>query len=294
MAFSRHSFLKLVQNIKAKKILRLDQAMKQILDGTLSGHVIALTFDDGYKDNYSIARDILFEHGIPATFFFFFFHLKQNIDYWWDTLHNHVRRYKVDFHNWVSMQKEFADRPSILAEVPEDDSSWDVWARYLVRWLNDLGYEFRIHFLDRMVAEFGVKNGQCLMTWDEVRQLHKLGFEVGSHALSHEPLTQLGQDRVKAEVEQSKEALEEVLGAAVPGFSYPRGAWDERCATTVKNAGYDYAVSTMYGSNDDPVNVFALQRRGVADYQGFRSFFPITVIRIELTGILDNMLKKRR
>ncbi len=78
----------------------------------------------------------------------------------------------------------------------------------------------------------------CVMTEPQIRCLDELGFEWFSHGVSHAPLTQLSNARIRDELADSKRQLEQILGHEVLGVSYPYGACDDRVAYHAREAGY--------------------------------------------------------
>ncbi|MCW3040331.1 MAG: polysaccharide deacetylase, partial [Solirubrobacterales bacterium] len=56
------------------------------------GRAVAVTFDDGYRDNYDLALPVLREHRIPATFFVATGFVDRPRVSWWDELAWIVRR----------------------------------------------------------------------------------------------------------------------------------------------------------------------------------------------------------
>ena len=83
-----------------------------------------------------------------------------------------------------------------------------------------------------------------LLSWDQIRELRKLGVRFGSHSLTHADLTKLGDIELEREVRESKTILEEKIGQPVEGFAYPFGFFNENVITVVKDAGYQWAVTT--------------------------------------------------
>ena len=64
------SFETQIRLLKARyTIVSLESLVKGIQEGTLEGRCVAVTFDDGFLDNYTNAFPVLRRHGIPATFF---------------------------------------------------------------------------------------------------------------------------------------------------------------------------------------------------------------------------------
>ena len=83
-----------------------------------------------------------------------------------------------------------------------------------------------------------------LMNADEIRAAAAAGHEVGSHTTTHARLDHLSAPELAREVAASRATLEDLLGASVPGFAYPYGAFDAAAVSAVRKAGYDYAAAT--------------------------------------------------
>lgn len=87
------------------------------------------------------------------------------------------------------------------------------------------------------------------LTWNEVRQLDEQGFEIGSHTAHHVKLTEIGVEEAKEELVSSKAIIEKEIGKPVTAFSYPKGGVNKEIAAMVREAGYEYAITTRYGTN---------------------------------------------
>lgn len=86
-----------------------------------------------------------------------------------------------------------------------------------------------------------------LLDASELREMHAAGMEIGSHTVSHQRLPLLADAQLMRELGDSKAALEDLLGTNITSFAYPYGAWDERCAAAVADAGYGAACTTRTG-----------------------------------------------
>ena len=99
-----------------------------------------------------------------------------------------------------------------------------------------------------------------LMDWSQALQLHRRGFEVGSHTCSHPRLTDIDPVEARREIEVSKRVLEDRLGCSIEAFAYPFGVHDNAVRDLVRDAGYRCACSTLSGVNDSNADRFLLRR----------------------------------
>lgn len=74
-----------------------------------------------------------------------------------------------------------------------------------------------------------------------INKLSDMGFQIGSHTLTHPHLTKLNDKELKSELEDSKKAIEFITKKECVILAYPYGEFDERVVNAVKKAGYLYA-----------------------------------------------------
>jgi len=74
----------------------------------------------------------------------------------------------------------------------------------------------------------------------EVSTLYR-GHEVSCHSVNHPDLTQLDDDAVRCEIEQDKQALENLTGGPVRGLAYPFGTYNDRILALLSELGIEYA-----------------------------------------------------
>lgn len=86
-----------------------------------------------------------------------------------------------------------------------------------------------------------------LLTPEQIRQLRKSGWFIGSHSATHSVLTNLNRERLRREITLSKRKLERMIGAPVRFFAYPRGMYSQSVIDTVNRSGYTLAVSMDEG-----------------------------------------------
>lgn len=99
------------------------------------------------------------------------------------------------------------------------------------------------------------------MGWDELRALADEGIEIGSHTVSHPHLTRLGDSELHRELVDSRERIEDVLGAPCRFLAYPFGEEDDRVRAAALAAGYRAA----FALRADPARLdpFSFPRLGI-------------------------------
>lgn len=198
------------------------------------GRRVAITFDDGYRDVHEIAWPLLRERGMPATVFVSSGLLDGLVAPWWDEL------------AWLNGTAR-ASREGLPPAPAHDWTALPVYGE-----LDPASVET---LLDRLSAEHGRPRlapadtaGEWLR-WDDVRDLHAGGIEIGAHTETHPVLSTLDADRQRAEVERSIERIADELGARPRLFAYPvggRDCFDETSRRVVREAGIELAFS-FYG-----------------------------------------------
>lgn len=110
-----------------------------------------------------------------------------------------------------------------------------------------------------------------LLNADELVKLRQAGMEVGSHTATHARLISLPDQDLAHELALSRSQLETVLGESVHGFAYPYGAWDNRVADAVRQAGYQYACTTDSGWALRDNNPYRIRRLTVFNHDSTAS-----------------------
>ena len=214
---------------------------------------LAITFDDGQRDNFEHARPILDRAGVPASFFIPVDAVDDGTPLWHDRLGYSIRALLVrdralalDLLRAVGTLETLED-PAILVAAIQHAKTLSPQAR-----------------LDMVARLEGVLGGgerpdwDGLMSWDQVRTLSLGGHEIGSHSMSHPILTLLDDARLETEVSGSRARVEQETGSPCESFCYPNGDSDPRVRDATRRAGYLRAVTTAWGANppgSDPLDL---------------------------------------
>jgi peptidoglycan/xylan/chitin deacetylase (PgdA/CDA1 family) len=101
------------------------------------------------------------------------------------------------------------------------------------------------------------------LDWTEITEMASRGVTFGAHGASHGDLTRMGRPEVSAELERSKEAIEDHLGRPVRTVSYPFGRYNITVKEAARDAGYDAAFSMYPAHRNEHFDPLAIRRNGV-------------------------------
>ncbi len=98
-----------------------------------------------------------------------------------------------------------------------------------------------------------------LLSWGDLRELSRHGFEIGGHTLTHPVLAGISKDALAREIERSKEIIEQKIGSPVQTFSYPYGIVDRASYQHVSSI-YRAACTTEMGEVSATDDRYRLRR----------------------------------
>jgi peptidoglycan/xylan/chitin deacetylase (PgdA/CDA1 family) len=224
--------------------------------GKLPPRAVAVTFDDGYADNATVALPILQKHAIPATFFIAPGFLNGG-RMWNDSVIEAVRHAPGEMLETGSIGlgrqpvATFKQRGTVAAAI--------------LNAVKHQPHEQR----DARVEEFCASVGAALpddlmMTSAQVRSLAAAAMEIGAHTMTHPILRLLSEAGARREIEDSRGKLEGIIERPVTAFAYPNGRpgddYTERDRAIVESLGFEYAPSTRWGVASRESDLYQLPR----------------------------------
>ncbi|HEY5794153.1 MAG TPA: polysaccharide deacetylase family protein [Bosea sp. (in: a-proteobacteria)] len=258
-------------------VLPLDLALRQAKSGESTGRPLAaVTFDDGYQDNYLLAAPILAEYGIQATFF---------------VVAGLVDTENVPWYDQAGLAWNALDRCGHELEAPNAHVAMST-----AKQLSPAQREEWIAALQRRAGPIVVPAMDRIMTSAQLRDLVSQGHEVGSHTMTHPLLPQCDDATLANELQQSRATLAAITGGNITGICYPNGDCDDRVAQAARAAGYAYATSVENGINDPgALDDLALKRwficqRRLCDGRGRPSD---ALFRMEISGLARRIFNRR-
>ena len=91
-----------------------------------------------------------------------------------------------------------------------------------------------------------------MISWTQLKELQKAGWEIGSHTMNHPNLQKIELKEVTLEMEKSRAIIKEFLGETPDTFAYPYGSGEDVPAIRdrAQKAGYRIAVGVHSGKWD--------------------------------------------
>jgi peptidoglycan/xylan/chitin deacetylase (PgdA/CDA1 family) len=233
-----------------------------------------ITFDDGWRDNYQFAFPVLMKHRVPATIFLATDYIGTARWFWPDQimlLLNKARQDTTGASDRQGFSRVLTEAIGVALSAAEGvfthvESGDPIDPDDIIEYFKEVEVD-RIHqIIDRLsrALHMELPTERVLLNWDEVREMAGNGVTFGSHSCSHRIMTQIPVSEVKTELIDSRQALLQQGIKPVPVFCYPNGNSNREIKTLVRECGYDAALGSGVGLEDDrPEDLFALKRIGL-------------------------------
>jgi peptidoglycan/xylan/chitin deacetylase (PgdA/CDA1 family) len=249
-------------------VLPLDEAVDMAAEGVLPRRAVAITFDDGYRNNVDVALPILKKYRLPATIYLATSFLDGGRMFC-DTAIECVRRLPtgaVDLSPFGLGRRNVDDMASRVS-IADD--------------LNDaIKYrptEERAALCERLESMVDAPlPDDLMMTSEQVTRVSREGITFGGHTVNHPNMAGLDTDTARQEIVRNRDAITSLTGQAPKSFAYPFGkpGTDYTISTMalVREAGYSSAVTMSWGVATVDSQRYQLPRFGPAERHG-KGFF---------------------
>ena len=240
-------------------VCSLSETVERIRSDDVPAELLTITFDDGYRDNYENAFPILSRLSLPATVFLATGAIDSGRMLWHDRVFSALRGTQAK-----ALEKFFNNEQTFSLNTPGEKRLalmevlkflWSLDDRDRSLWVERLINNLRI---DESVACDGLMLG-----WDDIRAMSKHRVSFGAHTVTHPILSKLPPCQLQREIRESKETIESNLNMPVKHFAYPVGRredFTEDVKNELREAGFECAVTTIFGANDSKQDLFELRR----------------------------------
>jgi peptidoglycan/xylan/chitin deacetylase (PgdA/CDA1 family) len=240
-------------------VCSLGDAVERIRSDDIPTDLLTITFDDGYRDNYTCAFPILNRLGLPATIFLATDAIDSGRMLWHDRVFAALRETQA-----TALENFRGNGSTYPLNTPAEKRRA---LSQLLNFLWSLDDSDRSRWVEKLIQELGTKARMgcegLMLSWDEIRAMSEHGIAFGAHTVTHPILSKLSPQQVKQEIRVSKEIIEANVKMPVKHFAYPVGRPDDFTDTVKKelrDADFECAVTTIFGSNDARQDLFELRR----------------------------------
>jgi peptidoglycan/xylan/chitin deacetylase (PgdA/CDA1 family) len=223
---------------------------------------VAITFDDGYENNVTLASPVLERYGVPATIFLSTQWVEEGGLFPFDRLR--LLRW------W---------KPELGASIPRHKKA-SIHA--VLTWLGAHWPECQ--------ASLRPEQSRALrsLSWAQVRACSPARIRFGAHTHRHAILGNENRGDRRDEILTSVRLVRENTGSAEVAFCYPNGEpgdFDEEDQEIIRRQGCSCAVSNQAGANGPGADLYALRRYPIGLYHDRYSFLAeVTGLRKALAG----------
>ena len=241
---------------KVTRIVPLDWLVNQLYQGKdIPSKAVCITFDDGYKDNYTTAYHILRKYNAPATIFLTPGYIESSKTFWdckirfavWNTSITQLEVEGFGYYYLKSPKDRLKSMAKIitgLMKLPEREKNRSI--------------EKLLQALDVVIpSKFGEK---FMLTWNDISDMSENGISFGAHTVTHPILTKLSIEEAREEIVRSKKDIEKRVGAPCTLFAYPNGDFNTEIIELVKKSGFKGAVTTIPHLISQDEKLFMLSR----------------------------------
>lgn len=252
-------------------IVPLADGVARALQGNVSDRPwLAITIDDGFRDNYTHAWPVLQKYHVPATIFLATDFIDTGRPPWPTQL--------VEILNHT---KASAMARPIKLNLQNDKSRSAAVRALMSKW-GALDPEVRFQRLSALASQLGVDrlNRSQPMRWSEIRQMNSEGITFGSHTVFHSLMPKVSAHVAVKELRDSRQRIEDELQSQCVSFAFPDGAYDERARNLLSACGYQCAVTQDNGINDARVDPLCIKRIDIPFHD------PLTTFRARVSAAI--------
>ena len=219
-----------------------------------------VTFDDGYRNNGTLAADMLSRMGFHAIFFLSTGYIGTGNILWPDDLFLRIMEWpqpmiRTPRGSGISWPGDAIGRQALAFEILQQAKGIPEEQR--------LGYLDYLREATPAVNTRRVPQAQDFLSWDEASTLVSKGFEVGSHTVTHPILSQIGAEQLHRELNQSRATIEATLHTRCIAIAYPNGRavdYSPQVFSVAAEAGYQWGFTVSGRWNHQREQRFAIDR----------------------------------
>lgn len=242
-------------------------SMDDVVEFTRTGkpfppNAVAVSFDDGFANNHSVAAPILDDLGVPAVFYITSGIVNTDLMFWVDELEDCLNlASKPSINVALDVPREFAleNREQRIAALESIKAFCKRSPSSIKnRVLTDVKAETDITPAVEHAANYEK------ISWTQLREMAANPlFTIGGHSLYHDILSEIAEEWVAQDIRLSIDLLSYQLRQAITHYAYPEGQahhYNEAVIDILKGCGIVCCPSAIHGTNPPGTDLFHLRR----------------------------------
>lgn len=275
-------------NFKIVSIGELTRVVKS--DPKSARGMVAITFDDGYRNVFKNAWPVLKKHRLPFSIFLPTDFIEKREPLWVDRLEYAIDKSKANIID-TNITK---NGERISYDVSTKDNK--IYADTQIReYAKSLPNNEREALINDIVKQSGIELRESIdsdeiyapLDWQDVKEMLDSGLlTAGSHTKSHAIVSRISKDEFQEEISESKRIIEKNLNVSCEWFAYPNGKNKDFSADLfdiLEQSGFKGALTTEMGFVGENFDFFAIPRIALDETNDMTMFmFTISGTRIFL------------
>lgn len=261
--FSEH--LKYFQ--KKYDLIRLNEAIKLLSSNKNFLTKLVITFDDGYKNIYSVVKNIT-KNKIPICIFLSTYYIESGEVFWWEIFRIFAKKDK-------KLARCLKQIERTLTKLPQEERETKI--EELLKY-----YE-----LEKKVVDF--QSEVLPLSWEDIEKMKEFNVDFEAHGHHHYVLPNAKINTIIKDINTNKELIERQLPTNCQHFAYPKGYYNNKIKKILKENGFVSAVTIKYGINTKNIDLFELYRIAISD----EDWIPTVAVKLSGLWKIVNLIDKK-
>ncbi|MGY3054133.1 peptidoglycan/xylan/chitin deacetylase (PgdA/CDA1 family) [Pedobacter sp. UYEF25] len=269
LAVSPSNFEEQLKVLKKYKVMTVDNLNENISKNKHTERGLAITFDDGYRDNYLIAKPLLEKYNFAAMFFITTAKIGVQSEFWWDTL----QRICFETPQLPLSLTTKTDKEVFWAIVEKENETnrLDLYYKLceLFKNLPAKKHQDWIEYLEKWSGNFTHRSAYFTMNEEELLTLYENSlFSLGAHTATHPFLPNFSENYQEEEIANSLNTLNKLTNKNINYFAYPHGGCDEKTLQILQRLDIRLGFTTHPQCVTGNVEKFKIPRFQIKNWNG--------------------------
>lgn len=269
-------------------VLPLIEGIERCKENRLEGPSIAITFDDGYQNNFDFAFPLLQKMQVPSTIFLTTDFVDSSNILWFNRLRNALEQTDRRAVQWRGHEYSLQtiQEKSVVLSIVESG-------------LKIIPHPMLLQEVERLIEylvepnslQDGLDSPYSMLNAEQISIMQDSGLvSFGAHTAQHAILSRISPEEQLDQINLSVKRVAELTGCKCQVFAYPNGGkndFDAGVYDLLLSQGVKYAVTMVSGFNTHTTPELELKRIGIGND------WSLGVFQVGLhTGISDIQLPK--